>query len=155
VSPPTNDPPAGTTRGSEGNTSCPEDSITVLERVAKYREAARIAVTTKVVDPRRNLLALLDLADAARQEPDPTIRLWSERAIWPEAAPLLGMDDRVLYPNDSFTAAQLRLRTRGYVQCPECRSTLATDDELTKWRAIRRDEIARLQAHERAVRRDG
>jgi hypothetical protein len=124
-----------------------------LRRVAEYRAAARLAVQTKLEDRGRNYLALLNLADEARKEHDPTIRAWAERAIWEESKSFLGADDRVVIP-ESYERAQRRLRRQGLVRCPECASELATDMDLDRWASIRHEEALRLKAHEEAVGHD-
>ena len=64
----------------------------VLGRVRRYREAARMTVRAEA-SVRERCLALLEIADMARQESDLTIRTWAERAIWEESKAFLGMDD--------------------------------------------------------------
>lgn len=123
----------------------------VLARVHRFRQAARLAVEAPA-SLRDRCLALLEIADMARREPDPTIRTWAERAIWEESKAFLGMDDETLaIPPMSYEAAQRQMRAHGYVECPACRSRLATDVDLDRWSRMRRAEAERLDARKRAV----
>lgn len=123
----------------------------VLDRVAEFRKAARIAVDSPS-ELRKRLLALIEIMDMARREPDPVVARWSELAIFEESRPLLGMDDEALtVPAEPYSRAQRRLRSQGYATCPECRSSLATEAQLDSWSDLRRAESDRLAMRERAV----
>jgi hypothetical protein len=88
--------------------------VAILDRVREYRRAARMAVQAEDHRFQDRCLALVDLAEAARAESDPTVRLWSERAVWEESREFLGMgDDLPEAPPEPFEAAQRRLRSRG------------------------------------------
>ncbi len=123
----------------------------VLARVRRYRQAARMAVEADAPVKVR-CLALLDLADAVRDESDLLVRRWAEIAIWEESKTFLGVDDEQqhLVP-ETYEGAQRRLRAQGYSACPNCRAVLATDVDLERWSRMRRDEISRLEVRERAV----
>jgi hypothetical protein len=128
------------------------DDIDVLDRVRQYRRAARLAVRADDQTFQRRCLALLDLADAARGERDPTVRTWSERAIWEESKAFLGVDDEDhSFPPEPFERAQRRLRARGFSTCPTFLSTLATDIDFERWHHQREDHIAHLRRFEGAV----
>jgi hypothetical protein len=76
----------------------------------------------------------MDLAEAARAEPDAVVRHWAEAAIWEECREFLGMaDGDADLPPASYEAAQRRLRRMGYSGCPECRAVIATEDQLERW----------------------
>lgn len=124
----------------------------VLARVRRYREAARVAVRTLGADDRDRCLALIEIADMARGEEDPTIRAWGERAIWEESRVFLGMDDReAALPPASFESRVRKLRTDGYVRCPTCSHELPTDDELERWARMRRDAAELRDRREAAL----
>ena len=123
-----------------------------LDRVREYREAARLAVRADAATFQSRCLALIDLAESARNEPDPLIRTWGERAIWEEAKSFLGMDDEQHdLPGEPFERAQRRLRDQGLVSCPTCRSVLATDADFDRWRRTREQCIADTERREGAV----
>ena len=126
----------------------------VLDRVRKYRRAARRIVETDWVSVKRRCLGLLELQDAARAEPDLTIRTWAERAVWEEAKPFLGVDDgEPVAPPMSFEAAQRQLRNHGLEQCPTCRSRLATEDDFARWSRLRLAEAQRRDIRQKAINR--
>lgn len=124
----------------------------VLERVREYRAAARMAVRAEESPVQTRCLALIDLAEAARAEPDPIVRTWSERAVWEESKRFLGVDDEEhTYPPEPFEKAQRKLRAQGYSSCPTCLSNLATDTDFEIWRNQREDHLAELRRRERAL----
>jgi hypothetical protein len=124
----------------------------VLVRVREYRAAARMAVRADGHRLQDRYLALIDLAEAARAEPDPIIRTWSERAIWEESKRFLGVDDEEhSFPPEPFERAQRKLRAEGYSSCPSCLSHLATDLDFEIWRNQRADHQAELRRHEGAL----
>lgn len=122
------------------NDDLPETARIALATVAAYRAAARRAVhadrSLKV-----RCLALLRLAEAGRAEPDPTLASWVESAIWREAAPLLTGRPASL-AGDAHERGVRRLRSRGYVMCPSCRTPLPTEEILDRWRLIRTQGVA-------------
>jgi len=123
----------------------------VLARVRRFREAARLAVRADAPVTDR-CLALLDIAEMAREEPDPTTRTWAERAIWEESKAFLGMDDtEPAVPNPSFEQKVRALRREGLVRCDRCGHDLPTDDELERWSRMRRQYAETLEAREQAV----
>jgi hypothetical protein len=123
----------------------------ILARVHRFREAARGAVRADAPFTDR-CLALLDIADMAREEPDLTIRTWAERAIWEESKDFLGMDDaEPALPNPSFERKVRALRREGLVRCDRCGHELPTDDELERWSRMRRQYAETLEAREQAV----
>lgn len=125
----------------------------VLDRVREYRRAARRIVAAEASIQRR-CLGLLELQDAARSEPDLTIRTWAERSIWEESKAFLGVDDRdPVAPPRSFEAAQRHLRNRGLDRCPTCHARLATDDDFARWSRIRLADAEQRDAHTKAVGR--
>lgn len=122
----------------------------LLRRVASYRRAARRAATAGA--PQRDrMLALIRLAEEARQEEDATARHWCERVVFEEASPLLHPHSPADGPGDLWERAQRRLRAAGYVTCPECRATLADDLLLERLQRKRETAIRRAEARERAV----
>ncbi len=126
--------------------------IETLEKVREYRRAARLAVEAQDHRFQDRCLALIDLAEAARAESDPTVRLWSERAIWEESKRFLGMDDDLPKPvPEPFERAQRKLRAQGLTSCPTCLSTLATDLDFESWRNRREDYLRALRRREGAV----
>jgi hypothetical protein len=122
----------------------------VLDVVGSYRRAARTAVEADEHPLRDRYLALIDLSTAARAEPDPVVRLWSEPAIFEEAKSFLGMDDGEPFdlPPESYARAQRRLRAMGFAVCPECRSRLSTEEQFDRWSRLRL-----LEAEERDRRK--
>src|SRR5688500_7552548 len=97
-------------------------------------------------------LALIDLSEAARAEPDPLVRTWSERAVWEESKQFLGVaDEEHSFPPEPFERAQRRLRDEGYSSCPRCLSVLATSDDFERWRHQRADHEAELRRREGAL----
>ena len=124
----------------------------VLERVREYRSAARLAVRADDSSIQARCLALVDLAEAARAEPDPLVRTWSERAVWEESKSFLGVDDeeRLIVP-EPFERAQRRLRSEGFETCPRCLSRVATPAEFEVWRNRREDHLAELRRREEAL----
>jgi hypothetical protein len=123
----------------------------VLARVRRFREAARLAVRADA-PVRDRCLALLDIADMARDEPDPTIRTWAERAIWEESKAFLGMDDaEPALPNPSFEQKVRALRREGFARCDRCGHDLPTDEELERWSQMRRHYAETLEAREQAL----
>ena len=123
-----------------------------LDRVREYREAARLAVRADTATFQSRCLALIDLAESARNEPDPLIRTWGERAIWEEAKSFLGVDDeQPEAPGEHYEAAQRKLRARGYGMCPECLTPLADESDLVRWRRMREVHIAETERREGAV----
>ena len=126
--------------------------VEVLERVREYRAAARMAVEACSHPVTDRLLALMDLSEFARAEPDPLIATWSERAIWEESKAFLGVDDEEhSFPPEPFERAQRKLRAQGYSSCPSCLSNLATDFDLEVWRNQRADHLAGLRRREGAI----
>jgi hypothetical protein len=125
----------------------------ILARVRRFREAARRAVHADASFKDR-CLALLEIADMARDESDPVVKLWSERVIWQEAAGLLGMaDDEPEVPPRSYEGRARELRRTGLVACPKCLHPLPTDEELDLWARRRRDHAELLEAREGAIGR--
>jgi L-alanine-DL-glutamate epimerase-like enolase superfamily enzyme len=125
-----------------------------LNRVREYRKAARIAVQADHAELRERYLALIDLAEAARAEPSPLVRTWSERAIWQEAKVFLGIDDgEPEVPPENYERRARALRAEGYERCPRCLSVLATERDLERWAAMRRTYIEELRVREQAVDR--
>jgi hypothetical protein len=125
--------------------------VDVLDRVREYRAAARMAVRSDESTIQARCLALVDLAEAARAEPDPTIRTWSERAVWEESKRFLGVDDEEhSFPPEPFERAQRELRSQGYSSCPTCLSVLARDLDFEIWRNQRADHEAELRRREGA-----
>jgi hypothetical protein len=123
-----------------------------LDRVHRYREAARLAVRSEDHSLHARYLALVDLVEAARDEPDPLVRTWAERAIWTESKSFLGVDDeRPSPPTEQFELAQRRLRDRGYSSCPTCKTPLANEYDFGVWRRMRADRISELERREGAV----
>jgi hypothetical protein len=111
-----------------------------------------MAVDAEVDDVRRQYLALIDLADAARHEPDPTVRTWSERAIWQESKAFLGADDEQHeFPPDRYERAQQSLYAAGFKTCPRCLAPLASDADFARWRRMRQAHIEELQLREKAI----
>ncbi len=124
----------------------------VLERVREYRLAARLAVRADDHRFQDRCLALVDLAEAARAEPDLTVRTWAERAIWEEAKGFLGMDDELPEPiPEPFEAAQRKLRARGLTSCPTCLATLSDERDWERWHQEREDHLKELRRREGAV----
>lgn len=88
----------------------------------------------------------------ARDEPDPTIRTWAERAIWEESKAFLGMDDaEPALPNPSFEQKVRALRREGFARCDRCGHDLPTDEELERWSQMRRHYAETLEAREQAL----
>jgi hypothetical protein len=128
------------------------DDADILDRVREYRSAARLAVRSDESTFQARCLALIDLAEAARAEPDLTVRTWSERAVWEESKAFLGMDDEEhSFPPEPFERAQRSLRAQGYSSCPKCRSSLATDIEFERWHHQREDHLKELRRREEAL----
>lgn len=129
----------------------PEAGQAVLERVARFRQAARLAVEASA-SARDRCLALMDLMGMVREEPDPTIRQWAEQAVWAECKGFLGMDDEALaVPPRSYEVAQRHMRAQGYSSCPSCRSVLADDETLDRWSRLRLAEAERRDVQKPAV----
>jgi hypothetical protein len=124
----------------------------ILERVGEYRKAARMAVEADR-DFATRALALLDLADAARAEPDALTARWSELAIWAEAeAFLVGLERKKdAQTGDAWERAQRRMRAEGYETCPRCRSRIASEKELEAMHLRRLSRIDELERRERAI----
>jgi len=123
----------------------------VLARIGRFRQAARLVVASPVA-VRDRCLALLDIVDMARAEPDPLVRVWAERAVWEECKAFLGMDDfEVTFPLASFGARVRWLRAQGYTACPTCDHRLPTEGELEHWSDLRRQHAEMLAAREGAV----
>jgi hypothetical protein len=123
-----------------------------IERVREYRRAARVAIRGGQYENRNRYLALIALAEAARAEPDPLVRTWSERAIWEESKGFLGVDDREPEPpGDLYERSQRKLRSRGYAACPTCKSPLASEVDFERWHHERQDRIAEIRRREQAV----
>ena len=123
-----------------------------LDRVRRFRQAARLAVRTEDADYQRRLLALLDLVDLADDEPDPLVRHWSRLAVWEESRRFLEMDDQEpTAPSDDFERRQLALRRDGHERCPTCWSVLATDADAQRWRRMRLEHIEELERREKAI----
>jgi hypothetical protein len=126
--------------------------VDVLDRVREYRVAARKIVGASHVPVKRRCLGLLELADAARAEPDPTVRTWAERSIWEESKAFLGMDDEEPpLPPEGYERRQRRLRLQGEETCSRCLSRIAAEEELARWSRLRRDAAERRDAHEGAI----
>jgi len=66
--------------------------VSTLGWIAEYRAAARLAVDAPASRTDR-YLALLELVEMAKRDPDPLIALWGERVVWQEAQAFLGLDD--------------------------------------------------------------
>jgi hypothetical protein len=126
--------------------------VDVLEQVREYRSAARLAVRADNHRFQDMCLALIDLAEAARAEPDPIIRTWSERAVWEESKRFLGVDDEEhsVVP-EPFERAQRKLRAEGFESCPRCLSRVATSTDFEIWRNQREDYLAELRRREGAL----
>jgi hypothetical protein len=104
------------------------------------------------VDAKRRCLGLLELADAARAEPDLTIRTWAERSIWEESKAFLGMDDEEPpLPPEGYERRQRRLRLQGEETCSRCLSRVASEEELRRWSRLRTDAAALRDAREGAI----
>ena len=132
----------------------PEDGQAILERVREYRLAARKIVEADWVSVHRRCLGLLELQDAARAEPDLTIRTWAERSVWEESKEFLGVDDgEPIAPPVSYESAQRRLRNQGLDQCPTCRSCIATEEEFERWSRLRLTIAERRDIRNKAVNR--
>jgi hypothetical protein len=126
--------------------------VEILDRVREYRVAARMTVRAEDHPFQTRCLLLVDLAEAARAEQDPTVRTWSERAIWEESKGFLGMDDELPEPvPEPFERAQRKLHALGLTSCPTCLSTLATDLDFEIWRNRREDYLRALRRREGAV----
>lgn len=123
-----------------------------LDRVREYRRAARMAVEADV-EWTTKALALLDVADMARREPDPVTRLWCERVIWAEAEPFLFDEPIDRTVGDAWERAQRKMRAAGYEACPRCRGRIATQDELEQMALRREQRIRDLEVRQRAVDR--
>jgi len=122
------------------------------ERVGAYRRAAQMVVRAHDEELRNRFLALVDLARAARAEPDPLVRAWSGRAVWEVSKAFLGEEyEEHAFPPASFEAVQRSLRTRGYAACPTCGSTIASDRDLDRWRRMREALVAELRRREGAA----
>lgn len=125
----------------------------VLDRVREYRVAARTIVRTDYATIARRCEGLLELVGKARSEADPTIRHWSETAIWQESKAFLGYDDEEpALPPEGYERRQRRLRSAGYEACPNCLARLATEDDLRRWSRMRLDDAERRRIREEAVR---
>jgi hypothetical protein len=130
----------------------PEDGQAVLDRVREYRRAARKIVETEWASVQRRCLGLLELQDAARAEPDLTIRTWAERSIWEESKEFLGVDDdEPVAPPRSYEAAQRKLRNQQLERCPTCHASIATERDFDRWGRIRQTDAERRDAHDKAV----
>jgi hypothetical protein len=123
----------------------------ILERLARYRAAARMAAETDR-PLRLRLLALLDLMDAARAEADETLRGWAEAGVWEEARPLFGAQgDEPSIPTDPVEVAARQLRAQGYAACPTCARPLHGELDFARWRAIRQADRDRGEARRKAT----
>ncbi|HXF72756.1 MAG TPA: hypothetical protein VNO79_09140 [Actinomycetota bacterium] len=118
-----------------------------LERLARYREAARTCVRADAPVARR-LLALVKVTMLAREEEDPTLRAWAERVVYEEARPLLG-DGGPPEPGDPWERAQRQLRREGYERCPRCWARVATDEELDRAQLERERRLRELEGRAR------
>ena len=126
--------------------------VDVLDRVREYRAAARLAVRSSKSSVQARCLTLIDLSEAARAEPDLTVRTWSERAVWEESRAFLGMDDEEhSFPPDPFERAQRKLRAQGYSSCPQCLSNLAMDLDFELWHHQREDHLREIRRREEAL----
>jgi hypothetical protein len=124
----------------------------VLDQVREYRLAARRIVEIEYATVQRRCLGLLELQDAAREEPDPIVRVWAERSIWEEAREFLGVyDGEPAAPPISYEAAQRRLRHQGVERCPTCHGSLATEQDFDRWARIRRADAERRDARRQAT----
>jgi len=124
----------------------------ILRRVHEFRVAARTIVEAVHVDDNRRVLGLIDLVEMARAVADPTIRTWSERAVWQEAKGFLGVDDeQAPLPPEPYEHRQRRLRQEGEDTCSRCFARIATEEELRRWSELRKAEARRLDAHRKAV----
>lgn len=127
-------------------------STAELDRVREFRKAARIAVQADDHPLQDRYLALIDLAEMARAEPDPLVRRWSELAIWEESRVFLGMDDEDHeFPPQAYEARQHALRAEGYSSCPRCLAVLATDIDFDRWRRMRAAHIEEMRVREQAT----
>lgn len=127
-------------------------SVEALELVREYRRAARMAVDATDKPLGRRLIALLDLADAARSEQDAWTREMAEQALWEEARPLLGAEgDEPAIPGDPVEVAARQLRARGYESCPTCARRLHGAMDCERWRRIRLADAERRDARRKAV----
>jgi hypothetical protein len=116
----------------------------ILDRIGKYRVAARRAVEATGAGDKQQCLALFDLGDLARREADPTVRLWSERVIWAEAASFILGEEAPIF-GDRWEQAQRELRLAGYEKCPRCLSEVQTLEQLdTEYRR----RLERIKEHE-------
>jgi hypothetical protein len=130
----------------------PDAGQAVLDRVREYRTAARKIVEAEWATVKRRCLGLLELQDAARAEPDLTVRTWAERAVWEEAKPFLGVGDgEPVAPPRSYEAAQRKLRNQQLERCPTCHASLATEQDFARWARIRKADAERRGAREKAV----
>jgi hypothetical protein len=120
--------------------------------VREYRATARAIVLDPERFDRDRNLALIELVRTISREDDPTVRRWARRAVWEESRAYFGYEDSPPdVPTDAYEHAQRIQRAKGYAVCPLCTSPLATDDDFERWRHLRADQIALLQAREDAV----
>jgi hypothetical protein len=119
----------------------------VLDRIREFRIAARHAVESTDAGDKQQLLALMDLADLVRREPDRTTRLWAERVIWAEAASFILEEEPPIF-GDRWERAQRELRLGGYEKCPRCLSQVQTLEQLDR---EQRRRLERIQEHERKL----
>jgi L-alanine-DL-glutamate epimerase-like enolase superfamily enzyme len=123
-----------------------------LDRIREYRRAARAVVRADHAELGERYAALIDLAEAARAEPDPLVATWAQRVIWQESAVFLGVDDgEPDCPPENYERRARALRAEGYERCPRCLSVLATDRDLERWAAMRRAHYEELRVREQAV----
>jgi hypothetical protein len=125
---------------------------TELDRIREYRKATRVVVQADHAARTDRYLALIELAEAARAEPDLLVSTWAQRAIWEESKVFLGVDDgEPDCPPENYERRARALRAEGYERCPRCLSVLATDRDLERWAAMRRAHIEELRVREQAV----
>ena len=124
----------------------------VLGRIRRYRQVARTVVESNK-SVRERCLGLLELVDAAREEPDSTVRHWAEMAIWQESKAFLGIEDETEppLPPESYEHRQRRLRLIEEDACSRCFARIATEDELRRWSRMRLQDAELRDARRRAV----
>jgi hypothetical protein len=122
----------------------------LLKVVEDYRRATRQVVRADRPHGVR-CLALIDLAKAAREEEDLTVRDWAQRAVWVEARPFLQPDSPPDLPSDPMFAAARKLNAQGMRLCPTCHRPPLLDLELDRIAQSTRRWYLDRRIHEEAV----